>query len=83
LDFDRPAGCSVGAEKRSEMKPPDWLAAAVLFLELPVPLYWLILHVPVRFWRRHLRTAYWVAGFSAWAVGGVFLYALRDWLFAG
>ncbi len=63
------------------MKPLDWLAAAVLFLELPVPLYWLILHAPVRFWRRRLRTAYWVAGLSAWAAGGVFLYALRERLF--
>jgi protein-S-isoprenylcysteine O-methyltransferase Ste14 len=29
----------------------NWLAAAVLFLQLPIPLYWFLLHPMVRFWR--------------------------------
>jgi protein-S-isoprenylcysteine O-methyltransferase Ste14 len=42
---------------------PAWLAAIVLFLQLPIPLYWLVLH-PLRvFWRPYPRAAY-VLGLS-------------------
>jgi protein-S-isoprenylcysteine O-methyltransferase Ste14 len=40
---------------------PGWLAAAVLFLQLPIPLYWFVVHPLVKFWRRHPKAAY-VAG---------------------
>jgi protein-S-isoprenylcysteine O-methyltransferase Ste14 len=35
-----------------------WLAAAVLFLHLPIPLYWFVVHPLVKFWRRHEKAAY-------------------------
>lgn len=57
-------------------------AALVLFFELPVPLYWLILHPPMRFWRKHAATAYWVAGLSSWTIGGILLLMFRKQLFA-
>jgi protein-S-isoprenylcysteine O-methyltransferase Ste14 len=38
-----------------------WLAAIVLFLQLPIPLYWFVVHPLVRFWRARPRAAY-VAG---------------------
>jgi protein-S-isoprenylcysteine O-methyltransferase Ste14 len=37
---------------------PAWLAAVVLFLQLPIPLYWFVLHPQVKFWRSHPRAAY-------------------------
>lgn len=43
------------------MTLPGWLAAAVLFLQLPIPLYWFVVHPLVKFWRRHPKAAY-VAG---------------------
>ncbi len=52
-------------------------AGLVLFAELPVPLYWLILHPGAKFWRAHLRAAFWFAGLTAWTVGGVLLVHYR------
>jgi protein-S-isoprenylcysteine O-methyltransferase Ste14 len=63
------------------MKALDWLAALVLFLQLPIPLFWLILHSLVGFWRRHVRAAYLVAGISSWGGVGVLLYRHHDRLF--
>jgi protein-S-isoprenylcysteine O-methyltransferase Ste14 len=36
----------------------DWVAAAVLFLQLPIPLYWFVLHPQIHFWRRHPNAGY-------------------------
>ncbi len=43
-----------------------WLAALVLFLQLPIPLYWFVVHPLVKFWRRHPRAAYIVGLTSSW-----------------
>ena len=40
------------------MTLPGWLAALVLFLNLPIPLYWFVVHPRVGFWRRHRKAAY-------------------------
>ncbi len=64
------------------MKPLDWVAAAVLFLQLPIPVFWLILHPLVGFWRRHLKAGYLVAGLSAWGGVIVLLCVFRVSLFA-
>jgi protein-S-isoprenylcysteine O-methyltransferase Ste14 len=45
---------------------PAWLAALVLFLQLPIPLYWFVLHPEVKFWRRHSRAAYIVGLSCSW-----------------
>jgi len=42
---------------------PAWLAAIVLFLQLPIPLYWFVVHPQVKFWRRHPRAVY-IAGLA-------------------
>jgi protein-S-isoprenylcysteine O-methyltransferase Ste14 len=52
-------------------------AALVLFAELPVPLYWLILHPGMAYWRKHLRAAFWFAGLSAWTLVGILLFHYR------
>lgn len=38
-----------------------WLAAIILFVQLPIPLYWFAIHPQIRFWRRHRKAVY-VAG---------------------
>ena len=58
------------------------LAGLVLFAELPVPIYWLILHPAHRFWRTRIRTAFWTAGLTAWIAGGVLLFYFRAQLLA-
>jgi protein-S-isoprenylcysteine O-methyltransferase Ste14 len=45
---------------------PAWLAAVVLFLQLPIPLYWFVVHPQVKFWRRHSRAVYIVGLASSW-----------------
>ena len=63
------------------MKLFDWVAATALFFHLPVPVYWLILHTGIGFWRRHVRAAFWVAGLAAWSSAAIFLYAFHERLF--
>jgi protein-S-isoprenylcysteine O-methyltransferase Ste14 len=45
---------------------PGWLAALVLFLQLPIPLYWFVVHPQVKFWRRHPRAVYIVGLSCSW-----------------
>jgi protein-S-isoprenylcysteine O-methyltransferase Ste14 len=60
-----------------------WFAGLVLAVELPVPIYWLVLHGGIGFWRGRGRAAYGVAVGAAWGLGGWMLYHfLRPQLFA-
>jgi len=54
----------------------------VLFFELPIPIYWLILHPLNSFWRNRIRAAFWIAGLTAWTSGGVLLWIYRPLLLA-
>jgi protein-S-isoprenylcysteine O-methyltransferase Ste14 len=58
-----------------------FLAIAVLALEMPVPVYWLVLHAPVSYWRRHIRAAFLVAVAAAWGIIDSLLYRFRLDLF--
>ena len=53
------------------------VAGFVLFFELPIPIYWLILHPFNAFWRSRVRSAFWFAGLTAWTCGGVVLWIFR------
>jgi protein-S-isoprenylcysteine O-methyltransferase Ste14 len=53
-----------------------------LFFELPIPIYWLILHPFGAFWRNRVRAAFWIAGLTAWISGGVLLWIYRPLLLA-
>jgi len=57
------------------------IAVFVLAFEMPVPIYWLILHQPVSFWRKHVRAAFLVAVVAAWGIVDVLLYRFRLELF--
>ena len=57
-------------------------AGFFLFFELPIPIYWLILHPFGFFWRSRVRAAFWVAGLTAWTTGGVLLWIFRHALLA-
>lgn len=62
-----------------------WFGGLILAVELPVPIYWLVMHGGIAFWRRRDRgrLPYWVAVGAAWGVGGWLLYRfLRPQLFA-
>src|SRR6266853_3055358 len=58
------------------------VAGFILFFELPIPIYWLILHPFNSFWRSRIRTAFWFAGLSAWTCGGMSLWFFRHSLLA-
>ncbi len=58
-----------------------FIAIAVLAFETPVPIYWLMLHGPVSFWRRHIRAAFPVAVLVAWGTVDFLLYRFRVELF--
>jgi protein-S-isoprenylcysteine O-methyltransferase Ste14 len=52
-------------------------AGFVLFFELPIPIYWLILHPFNSFWKTRVRAAFWFAGLTAWTSGGIVLWYFR------
>lgn len=58
------------------------VAGFVLFFELPIPIYWLILHPFNSFWRSRVRAAFWFAGLTAWICGGAALWFSRQALLA-
>ncbi len=58
------------------------VAGFILFFELPIPIYWLILHPFNSFWRSRVRAAFWFAGLTAWICGGVLLWHFRHELLA-
>jgi protein-S-isoprenylcysteine O-methyltransferase Ste14 len=58
------------------------VAGFVLFFELPIPIYWLILHPFNSFWRSRVRAAFWFAGLTAWTCGGAVLWHFRLMLLA-
>lgn len=43
-----------------------WIAAVVLFLQLPIPLYWFVVHPQVNFWRQHQKASYIVGLLCSW-----------------
>jgi protein-S-isoprenylcysteine O-methyltransferase Ste14 len=60
---------------------PAWLAAIVLFLQLPIPLYWFVLH-PLRVcWRRYPRAVYAVALSCSWLPVTIAIVAFHRKLF--
>jgi protein-S-isoprenylcysteine O-methyltransferase Ste14 len=58
------------------------VAGFVLFFELPIPIYWLIIHPFNSFWRNRVRAAFWFAGLTAWTCGGILLWHFRHALLA-
>jgi protein-S-isoprenylcysteine O-methyltransferase Ste14 len=58
------------------------VAGFILFFELPIPVYWLILHPFNSFWRTRVRAAFWFAGLTAWTCGGTPLWYFRHALLA-
>jgi protein-S-isoprenylcysteine O-methyltransferase Ste14 len=54
-----------------------WIAALVLFLQLPIPLYWFVVHPQIHFWRRHQKAVYFVGLLLSWPPVTVFLIAFR------
>ena len=59
------------------MSAVDGIASVVLWANLPVPVYWLVLHSAVAYWRRHVRAGYLVAVATGWGSASVLL-----WIFA-
>ncbi len=56
------------------------IAAVVLFLQLPVPLYWFVVHPQIGYWRKHQKAAY-AVGLLAWPTVGAGLVMFRHDLF--
>jgi protein-S-isoprenylcysteine O-methyltransferase Ste14 len=74
-----------GAIFSKTMRFLHWLAVFILMAEMPVPIYWLVMHGGIGFWRRRERgrLPYWVAVAAAWGAGGWLLYHfIRPQLFA-
>lgn len=64
------------------MSPLAWFAALVLFVQLPIPLYWFVLHPLMGFWRRHPGPSYFIGLLLSWPPVTVCIIAFRHELFA-
>jgi protein-S-isoprenylcysteine O-methyltransferase Ste14 len=58
------------------------VAGFVLCFELPIPIYWLIIHPFNSFWKTRVRAAFWFAGLTAWISGVALLGISRHRLLA-
>ena len=63
------------------MTPLGWLAALVLFLQLPIPLFWFVLHPQVNFWRRHQTAGYITGVLLSWGPVTACMIIFRGELF--
>jgi protein-S-isoprenylcysteine O-methyltransferase Ste14 len=62
------------------LKLVSYVVLIIFFLDLPVPIYWFIIHPFTNFWRRNIRTAFWFAGLFAWIAGAAFVTIFRNQL---
>lgn len=60
----------------------DAIALLVLGLQLPIPVFWLVVHPGINFWRRHPRACYYGVGLSVWVAMAVALVVPRSWWLA-
>jgi len=58
-----------------------WVAAIVFFFELPNPVFWLIVHPQIGYWRGRLRLAYPTALLTSWGLVTTCLVVFRRVLF--
>jgi protein-S-isoprenylcysteine O-methyltransferase Ste14 len=63
------------------MKATAWLAALVFFLQLPIPLYWLVFHPAIGYWRRHGKSVYVTAVLLSWGPITASLFLFHTQLF--
>ena len=57
-----------------------WIAAIIFFLQLPNPIFWLVVHPQIDFWRGHGRAAYITALVISWGGVTALLVVFRDTL---
>ena len=59
----------------------DWVAAIVFFLQLPIPLYWFVLHPAKNFWSTRRNAAYIVGLSASWLPVTIALVAYHEQFF--
>jgi protein-S-isoprenylcysteine O-methyltransferase Ste14 len=59
----------------------DAAALVALIALVPVPLFWLLIHPAITFWRRLGRRALWL-GLPVWVGAGILIAAGRHWIFS-
>lgn len=57
----------------------DAVAMLVLMVQLPVPVFWLVIHPAVSFWRRRPRAWYYGVGLAVWLVAWATLSIPYSW----
>jgi protein-S-isoprenylcysteine O-methyltransferase Ste14 len=63
------------------MKWTGWVAAIVCFLQLPIPIYWFVLHPARKFWKTRRSTTFLTAVIAAWPPVTLALVVFRVQLF--
>jgi protein-S-isoprenylcysteine O-methyltransferase Ste14 len=64
-----------------QVTPLNWLAAAIIFQQLPIPIYWFLLHPLVHFWRGRSRFALILALLLSWLPVCALIVLFRHELF--
>ena len=63
-------------------KSIDVIALLYAMAYFPAPLFWLVIHGGIHFWRRFGNRSFWVA-LPLWIASGTSLFLARHWLLAG
>jgi protein-S-isoprenylcysteine O-methyltransferase Ste14 len=58
-----------------------WIAAIVLFLQLPIPLYWFVMHPQVNYWRHRQKAGYITGVLLSWLPVTILMVIFRRELF--
>ena len=58
-----------------------WIAAIILFLQLPIPLYWFVMHPQVNYWRRRQKAGYITGVLLSWFPVTILIVIFRRELF--
>ncbi len=61
-------------------KAVDVLALVYAVLLFPVPIFWLVIHPAIHFWRRFGNRCFWIA-VPIWGLSGLSLVLTRHWIF--
>lgn len=63
------------------MSSLGWIAAIVLFLQLPIPLYWFVMHPQVNYWRQRQKAGYITGVLLSWLPVTILIVIFRRELF--
>jgi len=81
LEIEGSGGIEAPTGMHLVLRAIDTIALVYAMAYFPAPLFWLIVHGGIHFWRRFGNRSFWIA-LPLWIACDTVLFRVRDWLFA-